>query len=85
MRGALAAIGRLTAYGLAVHDLGELGPGWQLSMADPGGWDDSRRWWCWLPVELGGNGTQHMAPTPWQATRAAMRAEGLISTAPEGR
>lgn len=44
-----------------------LGPAWQISQSDPGGWDEAYRWWCWLPTEYGGDGTQYMAPTPAEA------------------
>ena len=45
----------------------QLGPAWCLSQADSGGWDDAYRWWCWLPTEYGGDGTDYMAPTPSEA------------------
>ena len=44
-----------------------LGPAWCISQTDPSGWDDAFRWWCWLPVEYGGDGTQHMARTAPEA------------------
>ena len=43
-----------------------LGPAWCLSQADSG-WDDAYRWWCWLPTEYGGDGTDYMAPMPAEA------------------
>ncbi len=51
----------------------ELGPSWQISQSDVGGYSDDQRWWCWLPTEYGGDGTVYMAPTPALAIcKAAM-------------
>jgi len=56
-----------------------LGPGWQLSQSDPGGWEDIYRWWCWLPTEYGGDGTVYAAATPTQAIcKAFLREDGEI-------
>ena len=38
----------------AIDIFESLGPGWQLNMSDPSGYEDCFRWWCWLPVEYGG-------------------------------
>lgn len=64
-----------TAAG-ALDSLAELGPGWQLSMSDPGGWPDENRWWCWLPDELGGDGDTFMGRTPAEAIQKAAKALG---------
>ena len=40
-----------------------LGPAWQLSQADAGGWADEYRWWCWLPEVYGITQDTTMAPT----------------------
>jgi hypothetical protein len=50
-----------------------LGPAWQVSQSDWGGWADDQRWWCWLPKENGGDGTITMAPTaPIAICKAAL-------------
>ena len=40
-----------------------LGPGWQVSQTDHGGWENAYRWWCWLPEMYGSNSKICMAPT----------------------
>jgi len=64
-----------TDIGTAVPLFERLGPAWCLSQSDSAGWDDAYRWWCWLPTEYGGDGTEHMAPTPAKAIRKAFLAE----------
>lgn len=57
--------------GRALRGLRDLGPCWQLSMSDVAGWEDSRRWWCWLPEENGGDGKVYASWTPLGAVEAA--------------
>lgn len=45
----------------------KMGPGWQVSQSDAGGWSNDKRWWCWLPENQGGDGTIVMQPTPSRA------------------
>ncbi len=60
-----------------------LGPGWQISQSDPSGYEDCFRWWCWLPVEMGGKEPvdrecETMAPTaPMAICLAALKAVGV--------
>ena len=42
----------------------QLGPAWCIAQSDAMGWRDDCRWWCFLPVEYGGDGTEYMAATP---------------------
>ncbi len=50
-----------------------LGPAWQISQSDPGGYGDNQRWWCWLPEEYGGDGMVYMAKTaPLAICKAAL-------------
>ncbi len=59
-----------------------LGPAWQISQSDPGGYDKSRRWWCWLPEEYGGVRSSRECETmeataPRAICIAALKAAGV--------
>ena len=54
----------------------QLGPGWQLSQSDWGGYPDDQRWWCWLPTEYGGDSfNPFMAATPLEVILKAITGE----------
>ena len=53
----------------------QLGPAWCIAQSDAMGWQDDCRWWCFLPVEYGGDGTEYMAATPAAAICEAWLAQ----------